>query len=80
MARLQLEHVSSMAVVSLILCLTHRDDCNTQCSLSLTLSNLTNGGVEFSLTSVVGEGKRMAVESTKGADADRKGGATNDDG
>ena len=68
MARLQLEHVSSMAVVSLILCLTHTDD-----------SNLSNG-VEFSLTSVVGEGKRMAVESTKGADADRKGGATNDDG
>ena len=31
-------------------------------------------------TSVGGEGKRMAVESTKGADADRRGGATNDGG
>ena len=66
LARLHLEHVRSMAgVVSKALCLI---------VLVLTF------GVEFSLTSVGGEGKRMAVESTKGADADRRGGATNDGG
>ena len=66
LARLHLENVRSMAgVVSKALCLI---------VLVLTF------GVEFSLTSVGGEGKRMAVESTKGADADRRGGATNDGG
>lgn len=71
LARLHLEHVRSMAgVVSKALCLI---------VLVFTFSSLPNG-VEFSFTSVGGEGKRMAVESTKGADADRRGGATNDGG